>query len=64
MTFSTLEEGNTFRTTGKRNILWMKIQNIITEFDCYNAIDLSDGGVESFDGSELVTPVKVIAVEE
>lgn len=64
VTFSTLEEGNTFRTTNHRDILWMRIQNVITEFDCYNAVDLSDGCVESFDDSELVTPVKVTAVEE
>lgn len=64
VTFSTLEEGNTFRTTGYRNSLWMKIQNIITEFDYYNAVDLSNGYVKSFEDSELITPVKVVAIEE
>lgn len=65
ITFSTLEEGNAFRVINtNRSTIWMKTQNIITEFDCYNAVDLSDGSVKSFNDDEFVIPVKVIVVEE
>jgi hypothetical protein len=63
--FDTLEEGSAFRAVDiNRNILWMKIQSVETRCAFYNAVDLFDGGVETFDDSELVIPVKATVVEE
>ena len=65
VSFDTLEEGSAFRAVdSNRNILWMKIQSVETKCAFYNAVDLFDGSVETFDDSELITPVKVIVVEE
>ena len=64
--FHVIEEGETFRAVEcNRNILWMKIQSITSNYnDDYNAVDLSDGALEFFEEDEFIIPVKVTAVEE
>ena len=63
--FSSLKEGDTFHAVeSDPNVLWMKTTHIETDDEDYNAVDLSDGDMTAFDGFELVTPVKVTAVEE
>ena len=65
--FSSLKEGDTFRALeieSNPDIIWMKTKNVETDYDIYNAVDLSDGEMVPFENDEKVVPVTITAVEE
>lgn len=66
ITFSSLDCGDTFRAVESNpNVIWMKTFRIdVDEDDFYNAVDLSDGDMDTFENDEEVIPVTVTAVEE
>lgn len=66
VTFSSLVRGDTFRAVeSDPDVIWMKICRIEDdEGDIYNAVDLSDGDIDTFENDEEVVPVAVTAVEE
>ena len=59
-TFSSLTCGDTFRAVESNlDIIWMKTCRIeVDEDDFYNAVDLSDGDMDTFRNDEEVIPVK------
>ena len=65
-TFSSLACGDTFRAVESNpDVIWMKTVLIeVDEGDIYNAVDLSDGDMDTFENDEEVVPVAVTAVEE
>ena len=65
-TFSSLACGDTFRAVeSDPDVLWMKTCRIeVGEDEVYNAVDLSDGDMDTFENDEEVVPVIVTAVEE
>ena len=64
--FSSLVCGDTFRAVENNpNVIWMKTCRIEDdEGDVYNAVDLSDGYMDTFENDEEVVPVTITAVEE
>ena len=64
--FSSLACGDTFRAVESNpDVIWMKTCRIeVDEDDFYNAVDISDGDMDTFRDNEKVTPVTVTAVEE
>ena len=64
--FSSLVCGNTFREVeSNSNVIWMKTSRIEDdEGNVYNAVDLSDGYMDTFENDEEVVPVTITAVEE
>ena len=65
--FSSLKEGDTFRALeieSNPDIIWMKTKNVETDYDIYNAVDLSDGEMVPFENDEKVVPVTITVVEE
>lgn len=65
-TFSSLTCGDTFRAVESNpDVIWMKTVRIeVDEVDVYNAVDLSDGDMDTFENDEEVVPVTITAVEE
>lgn len=64
-TFSSLACGDTFRAVTDPDVIWMKTVLIEDdEGDVYNAVDLSDGDMDTFENDEEVVPVTITAVEE
>lgn len=65
-TFSSLARGDTFRAVESNpDVIWMKTVRIeVDEVDVYNAVDLSDGDMDTFENDEEVIPVTITAVEE
>lgn len=65
-TFSSLACGDTFRAVESNpDVIWMKTVLIeVDEADVYNAVDLSDGDMDTFENDEEVVPVTITAVEE
>lgn len=65
-TFSSLARGDTFRAVESNpDVIWMKTVLIeVDEADVYNAVDLSDGDMDTFENDEEVIPVTITAVEE
>lgn len=65
-TFSSLTCGDTFRAVESNpDVIWMKTIRIeVDEGDVYNAVDLSDGDMDTFENDEEVIPVTITAVEE
>lgn len=65
-TFSSLARGDTFRAVESNpDVIWMKTVLIeVDEGDVYNAVDLSDGDMDTFENDEEVVPVTITAVEE
>lgn len=65
-TFSSLTCGDTFRAVESNpDVIWMKTVRIeVDEVDVYNAVDLSDGDMDTFENDEEVIPVTITAVEE
>lgn len=66
ITFSSLTCGDTFRAVeSDPDVIWMKTTRIkVDENDVYNAVDLSDGDMDTFENDEEVVPVTITAVEE
>ena len=66
VTFSSLACGDTFRAVESNpNVIWMKTCPIKDDEDyIYNAVDLSNGDMDTFRNNEEVIPVTVTAVEE
>ena len=64
--FSSLACGDTFRAVeSDPDVIWMKTCRIEDdEGDVYNAVDLSDGYMDTFGSDEEVVPVTVTAVEK
>lgn len=65
-TFSSLACGDTFRAVKSNpDVIWMKTCRIEDdEGGVYNAVDLSDGYMDTFENDEEVVPVTITAVEE
>lgn len=66
VTFSSLARGDTFRAVESNpDVIWMKTCPIMDDNDdVYNAVNLSDGDMDTFENDEEVIPVTVTAVEE
>ena len=64
--FSSLACGDTFRAVESNpDVIWMKTCRIEDdEGGVYNAVDLSDGYMDTFENDEEVVPVTITAVEE
>ena len=65
-TFSSLACGDTFRSAQSNpDVIWMKTSRIeVEEHGLYNAVNLSNGNMETFYKDEEVVPVTITAVEE
>lgn len=65
-TFASLACGDTFRAVeSDPGVLWMKTCRIeVDEGEVYNAVNLSNGDIDTFGNDEEVVPVTVTAVEE